>query len=84
MGQSTELSTEPRTAAREGAGKLRRPYTPGTQTCLRALMRTTPGMGFPGGPWLRIYLPMQGTWVRSLVQEDPNSRGTAKPVRHHY
>ena len=21
--------------------------------------------------WLRIRLPMQGTWVRSLVQEDP-------------
>ena len=21
--------------------------------------------------WLRIHLPMQGTWVRAMVQEDP-------------
>ena len=34
--------------------------------------------------WLRISLPMQGTWVRSLVQEDPTCRGATKPVRHNY
>ena len=34
--------------------------------------------------WLRIRLPMQGTWVRSLVQEDPTCRGATKPVRHNY
>ena len=34
--------------------------------------------------WLRIYLPMQGTRVRSLVQEDPTCRGATKPVRHNY
>ncbi|XP_054944576.1 protein lin-52 homolog isoform X3 [Physeter macrocephalus] len=32
--------------------------------------------------WLRIHLPMQGTRVQSLVQEDPTCRGAKKPVRH--
>ena len=30
--------------------------------------------------WLRICLPMQGTCVRSLVQEDPTCHGTTKPM----
>ena len=30
--------------------------------------------------WLRIHLPMQGTWVRSLVQEDSTCHGATKPV----
>ena len=34
--------------------------------------------------WLRIRLPMQGTWVQSLVREDPTCRGAAKPVCHNY
>ena len=34
--------------------------------------------------WLRIHLPMQGTWVRALVREDPIRRGATKPVRHNY
>ena len=34
--------------------------------------------------WLRISLPIQETWVRSLVQEDPTCRGAIKPVRHNY
>ena len=34
--------------------------------------------------WLRIRLPMQGTQVRSLVQEDPTCRSATKPVRHNY
>ena len=34
--------------------------------------------------WLRIRLPMQGTWVRSLVREDPISRRATKPVHHNY
>ena len=29
--------------------------------------------------WLRICLPMRGTQVRSLVQEDPTRRGATKP-----
>ena len=33
---------------------------------------------------LRIHLPMQGTRVRSLVQEDPTCCGATKPVRHNY
>ena len=31
---------------------------------------------------LRIRLPMQGTRVRALVQEDPTCRGATKPVHH--
>ena len=34
--------------------------------------------------WLRIRLPVQGTWVRSLAREDPTCRGAAKPVSHNY
>ena len=34
--------------------------------------------------WLRIHLPMQETWVRALVQEDPTCRGATKPVHHNY
>ena len=34
--------------------------------------------------WLRIHLPMQGTWVRALVQEDPTCCGATKPVCHNY
>ena len=34
--------------------------------------------------WLRIRLPMQGTRVRALVQEDPTCHGTTKPMHHNY
>ena len=34
--------------------------------------------------WLRIRLPMQGTWVRALVWEDPTCRRAARPVSHNY
>ena len=34
--------------------------------------------------WLRIYLPMQGTWVWSLVQEDSTCCGATKPLYHNY
>ena len=30
--------------------------------------------------WIRVHLPMQGTWVQSLVQEDPTCRGATKPM----
>ena len=33
---------------------------------------------------LRICLPMQGTWVRALVREDPTCHGATKPVHHNY
>ena len=34
--------------------------------------------------WLRIHLPMEGTWVQALVREDPTCRGATKPVHHNY
>ena len=34
--------------------------------------------------WLRILLPMLGTQVRALVQEDPTCCGATKPVHHNY
>ena len=37
--------------------------------------------------WLsgeRICLPMQETWVRSLVQADPTGHRTTKPMHHNY
>ena len=34
--------------------------------------------------WLRIRLPVQGTQVRALVQEDATCRGATKPMRHNY
>ena len=34
--------------------------------------------------WLRICLPMQGTWVPALVWEDPTCRRATKPVCHNY
>ena len=33
---------------------------------------------------LRIRLPMQGTWVRALLREDPTCRRATKPVHHNY
>ena len=34
--------------------------------------------------WWRDWLPVQGTWVRSLVQEYPTCCGVTKPVHHNY
>ena len=34
--------------------------------------------------WLRVRLPVRGTWVRALVWEDPTCRGATKPVCHNY
>ena len=34
--------------------------------------------------WLRICLPVQGTWIWSLTQEDPTYNGAAKPMHHSY
>ena len=34
--------------------------------------------------WLRIHLPMQGTWIQSLVWEDPTCLKTTKPLCHNY
>ena len=34
--------------------------------------------------WLRIRLPMQGTWGLSLVWEDSTCLGATKPMSHNY
>ena len=34
--------------------------------------------------WLRICLAMQGTWVQSLVQEDPTCQGATQTRHHNY
>ena len=34
--------------------------------------------------WMRICLPMQGTQVQSLIQEDSTSHRATKPVSHNY
>ena len=34
--------------------------------------------------WQRVHQPIQETWVRSLVQEDPTCQGATKPVGHNY
>ena len=39
---------------------------------------------FLGIQWLRIHLPMQGTWVLSLVWEDSTCHGATKLIGHSY
>ena len=34
--------------------------------------------------WIRIHLPMQRTWVQSLVQEDSTRHGATKLMRYNY
>ena len=34
--------------------------------------------------WLRIHLPVQGTWVQSLVQEDSMCCRVTKLMLHNY
>ena len=34
--------------------------------------------------WLSIHLPMQGTWVQSLVWEDSTCHRETKPTYHDY
>ena len=34
--------------------------------------------------WIRICLPMQGTWVQPLDQEDSPGLGAIKPMGHNY
>ena len=53
------------------------------EVLLRAVKKCWPGTSLVA-QWLRIRLPMQGTWVRALVPEDPTCRGAAKPMHHNY
>ena len=34
--------------------------------------------------WVRICLPMQGTQIQSLIQEDPTCLGATEPMHHNY
>ena len=34
--------------------------------------------------WVRIHLPVQGTWIGSRVQENSTRLRVAKPMRHNY
>ena len=56
--------------------------------CICKTERTSPRVNFIGASlvaqWLRICLPMQGTRVPALVQEDPTCCGAAKPASHNY
>lgn len=38
----------------------------------------------PVAQWIKIYLLTRGTWVQSLVGEDPTCHGARKPVHHNY
>ena len=49
-----------------------------------AVIKKSINRAFQVAQWLRICLPMQGTWVRALVQEDPTCSGATKPVCHNY
>ena len=37
-----------------------------------------------GVQWLKIHLPMQGTWIQSLLWEDLTFCGASKPMNHNY
>ena len=50
---------------------------------ISVLKTKTPGTSLVA-QWLRICLPVQGTRVQALVQEDPTCCGATKPVRHNY
>ena len=50
----------------------------------RVLIKTHIRGAFLVAQQLRICLPMQGTRVRALVQEDPTCCGATKPVHHNY
>jgi len=41
-------------------------------------------MGFPGGPVVRIYLPMQETKIPPLTWEDPTCHEATKSMCHNH
>ena len=48
------------------------------------LLKTTHS-GFPVAQWLRICLPVQGTWVWYLIWGDPTCQAATKPIhRNHW
>ena len=63
-------------------------HSPLTQTeiLIRSRKESKKGQvwGLPVVQWLGVHVPMKGTWVWSLVQEDPTSRGATGPSSHNY
>ena len=54
-----------------------------SQSLGRCILKTTVRASLVA-QWLRICLPMQGTWVQALVREDPTCHGATELVRHNY
>ena len=46
--------------------------------------KNKPMLDFAGGPFVKMDLPTQGTWIRSLVPEDSTCHWAAEPVQHNY
>ena len=63
--------------------KLVQPIWKTIWTFLKTLKIELPGTSLVA-QWLRIRLPMQGTWVQALFREDPTCRRATKPVSHSY
>ena len=57
---------------------------PITSTEIETVIKNLPTGASLVAQWLRVYLPMQGTWVRALVWEDPTCHGAPGPVSHNY
>ena len=53
------------------------------KNCTTVMQDVTTGASLVA-QWLRICLPMQGTRVRALVQEDPTCCGATKPMCHNF
>ena len=60
--------------------------TPWNYTCTCLLLWSLRNLllGFLVAQWWRNRLPIQETWIWSLIQEDPTCCRTTKPVRHNY
>ena len=87
FGPEGQLSQEPR-EPQNSFSKLRI-FGPREKLSLRSQKPRNCPFKMKGGnslmaQWLRIRLPVQGTRVQSLIQEDPTCRGATKPVRHNY
>ena len=75
------------TEEHEGSQTFVKPFMPSSRALqqissalpLKAMLRTS-----LVAQWLRMCLPVQGTWVGSLVWEDPTLHGAIKPMRHNY
>ena len=55
-----------------------------TSTEIETVIKKLPAGTALVAEWLRIHLPMQGTQVQSLVQEDPTCCRATKLVHHNY